>query len=316
VTGDLHPQAEAVLRQRERLDLTPLHSVGLRRLRWLNRAFNWWRNRDPPAVGRVADRTIPGPDDADDVSVRLYRPAGDGPFPTVVFLHGGGFVAGSLASHDLLCRHLVRESDCVVLAVDYRLAPEHPFPAAVRDAYAAVEWADATPGALAGDGHLAVVGDSAGGTLAAVCALIASERDGPTIDYQYLLYPGVGVEEGRDSVRAHAGKILTWGDLEWFRDCYYQNWVHERNPYADPTNAADVSGVAPATVLTAGHDPLRDGGRRYADQLEADGVPTRHVEFADMIHGFAEMLGMPDLDRAHDAVADVAADLREAFDEG
>ncbi|MFB6270595.1 MAG: alpha/beta hydrolase [Halobacterium sp.] len=311
---DLHPQAADALEQREKLGLSPLHSVGLRRLRLLNRAFNWWRNRDPPAVGRVADRTVPGPED-NDVPVRLYRPEGDGPFPTVVFFHGGGFVLGGLASHDLFCRHLARESDCVVMAVDYRLAPEHPFPAAVRDAYAAVEWAADNPDALAGTGQLAVVGDSAGGNLAAVCALIATERDGPDVDYQYLIYPGVGVEDGQASVEEHAGKVLSQGDLEWMRDCYYGNWVHERNPYADPTNAADVSGVAPATVLTAGHDPLRDGGRRYADQLEADGVPTRHVEYGDMIHGFATMLSMPELDRAHEAVADVASDLRAAFDE-
>jgi len=313
--ADLHPEAEAAMQRRQTLGLSPLHSVGLRRLRLLNRAFNWWRNRDPPAVGRVVDRTIPGPDDADDVPVRLYRPKGDGPFPTVVFFHGGGFVLGSLETHDLLCRHLTRESDCVVTAVDYRLAPEHPFPAAVEDAYAAVEWAAANPDALAGDGRLAVVGDSAGGNLAAVCSLAAAERDGPDLDYQYLLYPGVGIEPGQESVREHAGTVLAEDDLEWFRECYYRSWVHERSPYADPTNAADLSGVAPATVLTAGHDPLRDGGRRYADQLEADGVPTRYVEYEDMIHGFASMLAAPDLERAHDAVDDVAADLRAAFED-
>ncbi|MXR21837.1 alpha/beta hydrolase fold domain-containing protein, partial [Halobacterium bonnevillei] len=166
-----------------------------------------------------------------------------------------------------------------------------------------------------GDGHLAVVGDSAGGNLAAVCSLAAAERDGPGLDYQYLLYPGVGIEPGQESVREHAGTVLAEDDLEWFQECYYRNWVHERNPYADPTNAADLSGVAPATVLTAGHDPLRDGGRRYADQLEADGVPTRYVEYEDMIHGFASMLAAPDLERAHDAVDDVAADLRAAFED-
>jgi acetyl esterase len=311
MVDDLHPDAIEVLERYRTVGLTSLRSMGVRRLRWLDRIYNWWRNRDPPAVGRVVDRTLPGPDD--DVPVRLYRPAGDGPFPTVVFFHGGGFVVGGLESHDLFCRHLTRESDCVVMSVDYRLAPEDPFPAAVEDAYAAVEWAAANPHSLAGDGQLAVVGDSAGGNLAAVCSLAAAERDGPDLDYQYLLYPGVGTEPGQESVRVHAGKVLSEDDLEWFRECYYGSWVHERNPYADPTNATDLSGVAPATVLTAGHDPLRDGGRRYADQLEADGVPTRHVEYEDMIHGFATMLAAPDLDRAHDAVADVAADLRAAF---
>ncbi|NIB98441.1 alpha/beta hydrolase fold domain-containing protein [Halobacterium sp. R2-5] len=308
---DLHPQAAAALERREKLPLSSLRRVGVRPLRLLMRASSWWQNRDPPAVGRVVDRSIPGPDG--DLRVRLYRPEGDGPFPTVVFYHGGGFVLGSIESHDLFCRHLTRESGCVVVSVDYRLAPEHPFPAAVEDASAALEWAADNPDALAGTGDLAVVGDSAGGTLAAVAALMAAERDGPDVDYQYLLYPGVGVEEDQASVREHAGKVLAEDDLQWFRECYYGSEIHERNPYADPTNACDLSGVAPATVLTAGFDPLRDGGRRYADQLAADGVPTRHVEYEDVIHGFATMLSAPDLDRAHEAVADVADDLRAAF---
>jgi acetyl esterase len=309
---EMHPEARAAMERRERLGLTSLRSLGIRRLRLLMRVTSWWQNRNPPKVGRVVDRTIPGP--ARDLPVRLYRPEGDGPFPTVVFYHGGGFVMGSLETHDLFCRHLTRESDCVVMAVDYRLAPEHPFPAAVEDAYAALTWAADNPAALAGTGDLAVVGDSAGGNLAAVATLMAAERDGPNIDYQYLLYPGVGIEEDQESVREHAGKVLSEDDLRWFRECYYGSGIHERNPYGDPTNACDLSGVAPATVLTAGFDPLRDGGRKYADQLVADGVPTRHVEYEDVIHGFATMLSSPDLDRAHEAVADVAGDLREAFD--
>jgi len=309
----LHPEARAALERRERFTPDSLRDAGIRRLRWLERATSWWQNRDPPAVGGVTDATIPGP--AGRIPVRAYRPEGDdGPYPTVVFYHGGGFVLGSIESHDLFCRHLARESDCVVLSVDYRLAPEHPFPAAVEDAYAALTWAADNRETLRGDGDLAVVGDSAGGALAAVAALLAAERDGgPRLDYQYLLYPGVGVEEDQASVREHAGIVLPEDDLRWFRECYYGSELHERNPYADPTNAADVSGVAPATVLTAGFDPLRDGGRRYADQLEADGVPTKHVEYGDVMHGFATMLGSPELERAHDAVADVAADLRAAF---
>jgi acetyl esterase len=310
--AELHPEAAAALRQRERFVPDSLRTVGARRLRWLERATSWWQNRDPPAVGGVTDGTIPGPDGR--IPVRAYRPDADGPYPTVVFYHGGGFVLGSIESHDLLCRHLARESDCVVLSVDYRLAPEHPFPAAVEDAYAGLEWAAANRDTLRGDGELAVVGDSAGGALAAVVALLAAERDdGPDLDYQYLLYPGVGVEEGQDSVREHAGVVLSEDDLQWFRECYYESPVDEHNPCADPTNARDLSGVAPATVLTAGFDPLRDGGRRYAEQLEGDDVPTRYVEYEDVMHGFATMLGSPELERAHDAVADVAGDLEAAL---
>ncbi|MDH5020547.1 alpha/beta hydrolase [Halobacterium rubrum] len=310
--AELHPEAAAALRQREHLGLDgSLESIGRRRLRLLMRAVAWWETRDPPAVGGVTDGTIPGP--AGRIPVRAYRPDADGPYPTVVFYHGGGFVFGGLDSHDLFCRHLVRESGCVVFAVDYRLAPEHPFPAAVEDADAALRWAADNTETLRGTGDLAVVGDSAGGALAAVVALLAAECDGPDLDYQYLLYPGVGVEEGQESVREHAGNVLSEADLEWFRECYYESPIDEHNPCADPTNARDLSGVAPATVLTAGFDPLRDGGRRYADRLAADGVDVEYVEYEDVIHGFATMLGSPELARAHDAVADVASTLEAAL---
>ncbi|WP_049902655.1 alpha/beta hydrolase [Halococcus agarilyticus] len=305
----VHPQAAAVLDRQRRLGVVPLHERGVRQLRLLNRVTDWFRNRNPPVVGDTTDRTIPGP--AGDLPIRSYRPRGDGPFPTVVFFHGGGFVTGSLASHDLLCRHLTRESGCVVLAVDYRLAPEHPFPAAVEDAYRATEWAAANPGVVGGDGRLAVAGDSAGGTLAAVAALMAAERDGPAIDHQVLFYPGIGIEDGQASVESHAGKVLAREDLEWFRDCYFGSELHRRNPYADPVNACDLSGVPSATVITAGFDPLRDGGTAYAERLVGDGVPVRYDNYEDMIHGFVNMPGA--IDRATEALSDAAAGLTDAF---
>jgi acetyl esterase len=304
-SDDLHPQAAAVVRRQERLGITPIHEHGIRRLRWLERLGSWVRNRDPPPVARAFDRTIPGPDG--DLTVRCYRPEGEGPFPTVVFFHGGGFVTGTLASHDALCRHLTRESGAVVVSVDYRLAPEHQFPAAVEDAIAATEWAADNPDFLAGDGSLAVVGDSAGGNLAAVVALEAADRDDIDIDYQALLYPGVGIEAEQESVAEHDGLVLTREDLEWFRDCYYDSEIHLHNPYADPIRAADLSGVAPAMVLTAGFDPLLDGGRAYADRLAAEGVAVEHVHYADMIHGFASMVD--DIDRATEAIAEVGSAL-------
>jgi acetyl esterase len=328
--ADIHPQAREVLERRRKLGLTSLRDVGVRRLRWLNRLVNWWQNRNPPAVGRTVDRTIPGPDG--DLPVRLYRPHGDGPFPTVVFFHG---VHESFALVQpirnlrflrtaVLCWVVWRATTCSAATSPASPAPSWwrwttdsrpntPSRRPSRTPMPPVEWTAANPGALASDGHLAVVGDSAGGTLAAVAALMAAEKGGPEIDYQYLLYPGVGVEPDQQSVREYAGLVLSEDDLQWFRECYYGSEVHERNPYADPTNACDRSGVAPATVLTAGFDPLRDGGAAYAGQLEADGVPVRRVEYDDMIHGFATMLSSPDLDRAHEAVADVASDVRRAF---
>ncbi|NHN59120.1 MULTISPECIES: alpha/beta hydrolase [Halorussus] len=303
---EIDPQARAAVERQDRFPL-PHSRRGLKLLRLITRPAMWIQNRNPPSVGATVDRTIPGP--AGDLDARLYLPD-EGSFPTVVFFHGGGFVLGSIETHDWLCRHLVRESRCAVLSVDYRLAPEHPFPAAVEDAYAAVEWVAANPGAVRGTGAIAVAGDSAGGNLAAVAALMAAERDGPEIDYQALLYPGVGVEEDQRSVREHGGIVLDQTDLEWFRKCYYVNEIHERNPYADPTNADDVSGVAPATLVTAGYDPLRDGGKAYAEQLVRDGVPTRYRNYEDMVHGF---MTLRDVDRTREAIADVADDLSDAL---
>jgi len=173
-----------------------------------------------------------------------------------------------------------------------------------------VEWAAANPDTIDGTGRVAVAGDSAGGALAAVAALMAAERDGPEIAYQALLYPGVGVEADQPSIEEHAGIVLDEADLEWFTECYYDHEIHERNPYADPTNAGDVSGVAPATVVTAGFDPLRDGGRAYAEQLVRDGVATRYENYADQVHGF---MTLRDVDRATEAIADVADDLADAL---
>jgi len=303
---DLHPDAATMVERQRRLQrLLPEQSV--RGLRWLTRLGAWFR--DAPPVAQVVDRTIPGPDG--EIPIRVYRPEGEHPFPTVVYFHGGGFVSGSLESHDALCRYLTRESECVVVSVDYRLAPEHPFPAAVEDAIAATEWVAEHTDALAGSGDLAVAGDSAGGNLAAVAALAARARGGPDIDYQVLIYPGIGTREDQQSVRDHAGLVLSEADLEWFRDCYYGSEITLQNPYADPTRACDHSGLPPATVLTAEFDPLRDGGVIYAEQLRDAGVDVRHVDYEGMIHGFVSMTDA--IDRSTDAIADVAGDIETAL---
>lgn len=304
----IDPQAREAIKLQEKIPL-PHSRRGLKLLRLFTRATVWLENRTLPSVGETVDRQIPGP--AGDIDVRFYLPDTDGPFPTIVFFHGGGFVLGSIETHEWLCRHLTRESGCAVISVEYRLAPEHPFPAAVEDADAAVRWAATHQEELEGTGSLAVAGDSAGGALAAVTALIAAERDSPAVDYQVLLYPGIGVEADQQSVEDHGGTVLDRSDLEWFRDCYYRSEIHLRNPYADPTCADDVSGVAPATVITAGFDPLRDGGNAYAEQLVGDGVPTRYRNYEDMVHGFMTLRGV---DRAQEAIQDVADDLIDAFD--
>ncbi|WP_459882952.1 alpha/beta hydrolase [Halorubrum gandharaense] len=305
---EIHPQAAAAVRRQSRITL-PHNRLALKLLRPVSRLSARIENRNAPAVGQTVDGTVPGADG--DLDARLYLPEANRPVPTVVFFHGGGFVLGNVDTHDRLCRQLTRESGCGVLSVEYRLAPEHPFPAAVEDAYAVTEWAAANTDSLGGDGSLAVAGDSAGGTLAAVVSLMAAERDGPKIEYQALVYPAVGVDENQPSVQEHAGIVLSEADLRWFQNCYYGSEIHRRNPYADPMNAADLSKVAPATVVTAGFDPLRDGGRAYAERLDRAGVPTRYENYDDMVHGFATM---SEVDRAQELAAVLGDDLAAALD--
>ncbi|QUO48998.1 alpha/beta hydrolase [Halorubrum ruber] len=305
----IDPQAKRAAARQSRIPL-PHGGYKLKLLRRLTGPLTRLQNRNPPSVGATESVRVPGPEG--DSEARLYLPDSDPPHPTVVFFHGGGFVLGSVETHDWLCRHLTRESGCAVLSVEYRLAPEHPFPAAVEDAYAAVEWAADSTERLRGTGDVAVAGDSAGGNLAAVTALMAAERDGPEIAHQALLYPGIGIDPEQESVREHAGVVLSREDIEWFSEAYYRSEIHRRNPYADPINAGDLSGVAPATVVTAGFDPLRDGGKAYAEKLVADGVATRYENYPSMVHGF---MTMQDVDRAREAIADVAADLADALHE-
>jgi acetyl esterase len=311
----IDPQAKRAAARQSRIPL-PHGRYRLKLLRALTGPLTRLQNRNPPSVGATEPVSVPGSDGdsrakPDDLDARLYLPEDDSPHPTVVFFHGGGFVLGSVETHDRLCRHLTRESGCAVLSVEYRLAPEHPFPAAVADAYAAVEWAAAATERLRGTGDIAVAGDSAGGTLAAVTALMAAERDGPEIAHQALLYPGIGVDPEQESMREHAGIVLSREDIEWFSACYYRDEIHRRNPYADPINAGDLSGVAPATVVTAGFDPLRDGGKAYAEKLVGDGVATRYENYPAMVHGF---MTMRDVDRAREAIASVGDDLADALD--
>ena len=302
---EIDPQAKAALDSRP--FSLPHSRLGLKLLRPVARLASKYGNRSPPAVGSVTDLTIPGPDG--DLRARRYRPATEGTVPTVVFFHGGGYVFGGLETHDVLCRRLTRESGCAVLSVAYRLAPEHPFPAAVEDCYAATRWAAGNPDRLGGADRLAVAGDSAGGALAAVVALMAAERDGPELAHQALLYPATGVEESQESVQQNAGIVLDESDLRFFDECYYGSEIHRRNPYADPARAADLSGVAPATVVTAGFDPLRDGGKGYAEQLLADGVDVRYENYPAQVHGFATMA----IDAAEAVAAGVGRDLGTAL---
>ena len=242
----------------------------------------------------VTERRIPGP--AGDLPVRIYRRMGrPDPAPAIVYLHGGGWVVGDLDTHDGSCRLLAHESECVVVSVDYRLAPEHPFPAAVDDAVAAYRWVHAHAGELGVEpGRVGVMGDSAGGNLAAVVAQVTRDTDVPPPVAQCLVYPATDalMREPSHSIFAE-GFFLTRASMEWYRAQYLPDPSDWASPLASPIETSDLRGTCPAIVVTAGFDPLRDEGRAYAERLAAAGVDVRYRCYDDMVHGFFGMGVLP-----------------------
>ncbi len=249
---------------------------------------------DPSTVIEVADVTD---GEVASVPVRVYRPAGGGPRPTVVFVHGGGFVIGDLETHDNICRRLARDVGAVVVSVDYRLAPEHVFPAAVDDSMAVLKAVAADIDSYGGDADKLVIGgDSAGGNLAAVCSQLARE-DGPALAAQLLVYPAVDLLGEYPSRTENAeGYFITLADMLWFGRHYLG--FDETDPRAaevaadprlSPIKAASLAGLPPAIVVTAEFDPLRDEGDAYAAALDKAGVQVVHRQFPGLIHGFYGM---------------------------
>ena len=266
----------------------------------------------PVPVKQVIDRTFPGP--AGSVPIRIYAPDAGAPLPVVLFYHGGGWVQGDFSTHDNLCRYLANAAGAMVIAVAYRLAPEHPFPAGVEDAYAALVWTAENAGALGGDPkRIAVMGDSAGGNLSAVVSLMARDRKGPHIRRQVLVYPATDLSRLDTDSYNHFGRgfMLTRKKIEWFRRQYMPNPGDWTDPLASPLLAADHSRLAPATIVTAQMDPLCDDGKRYAEKLEQAGVPTRYHCYEGMIHGFVSADKV--LGQAHEALDEIARDLKAAF---
>tara|TARA_R110000868_G_scaffold36635_1_gene129845 strand:+ start:5813 stop:6748 length:936 start_codon:yes stop_codon:yes gene_type:complete len=263
-------------------------------------------------IGKVEDRSIEGA--GGDIPLRIYTPvaAGSGALPVLVYFHGGGWVIGDLDTHDALCRTLSNEAGVMVVAVDYRLAPEHVFPAAVDDCYAAVKWVEANGGPLGMDvTRIAVAGDSAGGNLAAVVAQIAKAEKGPQITFQLLIYPVTDTNVDTGSYTANAaGYFLERDGMIWFFDHYLKD-ADRNDPRIAPLKAASLAGLPKAYVITAGFDPLRDEGRAYAEAMKAAGVDTVHVNYDGMIHGFFNLQGAFDV--ARDAVKAAAKALKESL---
>ena len=265
----------------------------------------------PTPVARVEDRRVPGP--AGEIPVRVYWPEASGVRPLIVFFHGGGFVLCSLETHDELCRALCRDTEAVVVSVDYRLAPENKYPAAADDCYAALAWGAANAASLGADpARVAVAGDSAGGNLAAVTALRARDLGTPLLCHQALIYPATTCDFDSVSYRENGeGYFLTAEAMRWFWSHYLADMTQAAEPYACPARAASLAGLPPATVVTAEYDPLRDEGEDYARALAAAGVPTELRRYDGMIHGFVSMAEI--FEDGRDAQLLVARGLRSAF---
>jgi acetyl esterase/lipase len=263
-----------------------------------------------PDLESVRDIVIPTR--AGEMPARVYSPSSSAP-GLVVYYHGGGWVVGTLDGWDASVRNLAAASGCDVLSVDYRLAPEHVFPAAADDAYDALVWAAGAAG-LAGGRPIVVAGDSAGGNLATVSALRARDSDGPPIALQVLVYPVVDCDLDRRSYREYDGDelILNRRDMIWFWDHYAPDPATRANPYAAPMRAPSLAGLPPAYLVTAEHDPLRDEGFAYADRLRAGRVPVEHRHYGSQIHAFFTFTGV--LDDADKAVAEAGAAIRMAVE--
>ena len=268
-------------------------------------------SQNPEPVARLENRTFPGP--AGDVPVRITWPEGDGPHPALVYFHGGGWVLGNLDSHDGPCRSLTNAAKCVVLSIDYRLAPENKFPKGLDDCVAAVEWVAKNAADLGVDpARIAIGGDSAGGNLAAAVALANKKRGGPALCHQLLVYPVTDARRNTLSYRENAeGYFLSAAAMKWFWESYLNDESEGANPLASPIRAEDLSGLPPATVITAEFDPLRDEGEAYAEQLSAAGVPTEYKRYDGIIHGFFGMAEL--LPKGREAIAYASDRLRAAF---
>jgi len=309
----LHPQAQSVL------DLlnaapTPLKELPPAEARAAYDAFIGPRNFDPTPVGKVEDRMIPGP--GGDFRIRIYTPeSNETALPVFLFIHGGGFVIGSIESREPQCRLICRDVGCIVVSVDYRLAPEHTYPAAPDDCWAALNWVAGNAEALGGDPQrIAVGGESAGGNLAAGLALRARAEGGPMLTAQILVYPLTDMyfEQDLPSYQfLDEDYFLTREQMNWYYDCYAPGVTQTDDIMLSPSKAADLSNLPPTQIITAEFDPLRDDGKRYGERLTEAGVPVEYTCMAGMIHGYWHYGKL--IDAATDALALNIDALKRAF---
>jgi acetyl esterase len=309
---ELHPQIQQVLRMMAEAGLRPIEELTPAEAREQMEATARARKADPLPVARLEERMIPGA--AGEIRLRLYSPEASQPVPAIVYYHGGGHVIGSLDTHDFVARNLCGGTGALVASVDYRMGPEHKFPAAVEDSFAALRWVHANAESLGADSaRIGVHGDSAGGNLAAVVALLARDAGGPKLRLQSLVYPvadyGLVGDSYEKYVRGYG--ILTRNAMVWFRDHYLRSPEDANDWRASPIRADSLAGVAPAIIITAECDVLHDDGERYAEALRLAGVPVEYHEFPGMIHAFFSMV--PAVDDAMNAQRLVWAAFKGAF---
>ena len=312
----LHPQIVRALEAMQSLGLQPIEAMNPAEARAQMEATSQSRKAEPLPVARIEERAIPGP--AGPIRVRFYWPNAPinatGPVPAIAYYHGGGHVIGSLDTHDLIARNLCAGARALVASVDYRMGPEHCFPAAVEDSFAALQWLYGNAASLGADpSRLGVHGDSAGANLAAVVALMARDAGGPQLRLQSLVYPVADYTLSTPSYDkfAEGYGLLTRAAMIWFQKHYLRSPADAQDWRASPIKAANLAGVAPAIIVTAECDVLHDDGERYADSLRRAGVAVEYREYAGMIHGFFGMV--PIIDDAMNAQLVVAAAFGRAF---
>jgi acetyl esterase len=307
----LDPQVAAMRAERAKSDTPPLYMMSVAQARAEDLRSIQEAGGRPEPVADVLDQDIPGP--GGPIPIRIYRPSAERPLPVLVYFFGGGWTLGTIDTSDGVCRALTNAVGCVTITVGYRLAPEHKFPAAVDDCYAATEWIGAHAVELGVDpDRIAVGGDSAGGNLAAAVTLLARSR-GPRLAHQLLVYPNTDYLSDTPSLRENNDPLLfNRNSSDWYWGHYLASPEDGADPLASPLRAPDHAGLPSATVITAEYDPLRDQAEEYAQRLRDAGVSVTLSRYSGMVHGFFTMSGV--LDAARDAVAEAAACLRKAFE--
>ncbi len=313
----LDSQTQAILDQAKESGAPALHELPVEEARAALKEMSRTLDVEKFEIRDVQDRTIQGP--AGDIPIRIYWPDttdSKGSLPILMLYHGGGFALGDIDTHDHMARHYCKHGEVIVISVDYRLAPEHPFPAGIEDCYAALCWASENANEIGGNNsHLAVTGDSAGGNISAVICQLAKERKGPAIAFQALVYPCATMEtKTKYASRETFGSgdyFLGQKDIEWLNSMYFADPDDATSTAAAPIHAADLSGLPQALVITAGFDPLSDEGEDYANRLKEAGVQAEHVRFEGTIHGFMSFAGA--IDAGRKGLALVSSRLKEVL---